>query len=146
MVDTSPPTTPGVPTVVSHTASSVVLTWAQSTDDTAVTGYNVYDGTTLITSKSGVNTWSLNNSVFPATASGMSWGGGKDRQSDIRPGPSTPQTRTTTTAWYRHPLDALLHLHCCSTMQTTDPPLRFCSIPHHPPILPPSPPASLVSL
>lgn len=43
-------TTPSVPQSVSspsHTASTVVLSWAASTDDIAVDHYNVYVGNTL---------------------------------------------------------------------------------------------------
>jgi mannan endo-1,4-beta-mannosidase len=40
--DTSPPTTPGTPTASGITASSVNLSWAASTDNTAVTGYDIF--------------------------------------------------------------------------------------------------------
>ncbi|HEU5470290.1 MAG TPA: cellulase family glycosylhydrolase [Actinophytocola sp.] len=43
--DTQPPTTPGTPTVGAVTATSVALTWTASTDNNAVTGYEVYRAT-----------------------------------------------------------------------------------------------------
>ncbi|MFF3447960.1 glycoside hydrolase family 6 protein [Streptomyces sp. NPDC002667] len=46
--DTQAPTVPGGLTVGSTTSSSVSLSWSASTDDTAVTGYDVYrDGTKI---------------------------------------------------------------------------------------------------
>jgi glucose/arabinose dehydrogenase len=54
--DTTPPTPPGTPTLVSDTANSVTVTWTAATDNVGVTGYQVYhdgqlcdqvDGTTL---------------------------------------------------------------------------------------------------
>ncbi|AQZ65314.1 Beta-glucosidase [[Actinomadura] parvosata subsp. kistnae] len=39
--DTSPPSTPGTPVASAVTSSSVTLTWAASTDDVGVTGYDV---------------------------------------------------------------------------------------------------------
>jgi mannan endo-1,4-beta-mannosidase len=43
--DTQPPTTPGTPTASGMTANSVTLNWTASTDNTAVTGYEVYRAT-----------------------------------------------------------------------------------------------------
>lgn len=43
--DTQPPTTPGTPTASGVTAGGVTLSWTASTDDTAVTGYEVYRAT-----------------------------------------------------------------------------------------------------
>jgi chitodextrinase len=45
--DTTPPTVPTGLTVTGTTSSSVSLSWTASTDNVAVTGYNVYRGTTL---------------------------------------------------------------------------------------------------
>ena len=47
-VDTSPPTTPGVPTASAVTSTGVSLAWAASTDNVGVTRYRVYRGTTLL--------------------------------------------------------------------------------------------------
>lgn len=46
--DVTAPVMPGDLAVVSTTASSVRLVWAPATDNVAVTGYNVYNGTTLV--------------------------------------------------------------------------------------------------
>ncbi|HET9141527.1 cellulase family glycosylhydrolase [Actinophytocola sp.] len=43
--DTQPPSTPGTPTASGVTATGVTLTWTASTDNTAVTGYEVYRAT-----------------------------------------------------------------------------------------------------
>ncbi|MEY9864031.1 hypothetical protein ABH935_009685 [Catenulispora sp. GAS73] len=45
--DTTPPSVPTGLTVTGTTSSSVSLKWTASTDNVAVTGYNVYRGTTL---------------------------------------------------------------------------------------------------
>ncbi len=45
--DMTPPTVPTGLTVTGTTSSSVSLSWTASTDNVAVTGYNVYRGTTL---------------------------------------------------------------------------------------------------
>ena len=42
VVDTVPPSTPGTPTVVSKTSTSVSLTWTASTDAVGVTRYDVF--------------------------------------------------------------------------------------------------------
>ncbi|NJP88308.1 oxidoreductase [Nonomuraea sp. FMUSA5-5] len=43
--DTSPPTAPGLPSASGTTATSTTLTWAASTDDVGVTGYDVLRAT-----------------------------------------------------------------------------------------------------
>ncbi|MEV8373671.1 proprotein convertase P-domain-containing protein [Kribbella sp. NPDC056861] len=48
--DTQAPTTPGNPRSTGTTSDSVSLVWDASTDNTAVTGYEVYNGTTLAAS------------------------------------------------------------------------------------------------
>jgi chitodextrinase len=44
-VDTQPPTMPGPPTASGVTASQVTLSWTASTDNSAVTGYDIYRAT-----------------------------------------------------------------------------------------------------
>jgi endo-1,4-beta-D-glucanase Y len=51
--DTTPPTVPGNPRSTGVTSSSVSLAWDASTDDTAVTGYDVYNGSALATTVTG---------------------------------------------------------------------------------------------
>ncbi|WP_346742667.1 cellulase family glycosylhydrolase [Spongiactinospora sp. TRM90649] len=46
--DTAPPTAPGTPAVSEVTPTTARLTWTAATDDIGVTGYDVYDGTTLL--------------------------------------------------------------------------------------------------
>ncbi|WP_019629846.1 fibronectin type III domain-containing protein [Actinomadura atramentaria] len=48
--DTTPPTAPGKPTVTATTADSATLSWTESTDDTGVDGYDVYNGDTKLAS------------------------------------------------------------------------------------------------
>jgi endoglucanase len=45
--DTTPPSAPANLASPSHTSSSVSLSWSASTDNVGVTGYNVYNGSTL---------------------------------------------------------------------------------------------------
>jgi chitinase len=51
--DTTPPSTPGNLRSTGTTPSSVSLAWNASTDNVAVTGYNVYRGGTLVTTVTG---------------------------------------------------------------------------------------------
>lgn len=51
--DFTPPSVPTGLTVTGVTSSSVSLSWAPSTDNVAVTGYNVYRGSTLVGSPTG---------------------------------------------------------------------------------------------
>jgi len=51
--DVEPPTTPGNPRSTGTTTDSVSLAWDASTDNTGVTGYDVYNGTTLATTVAG---------------------------------------------------------------------------------------------
>ncbi len=62
-------TAPSVPTgltVTGTTSSSVSLSWAASTDNVKVTGYNVYRGSTLVGSPTG--TTFTDNGLTPGTA------------------------------------------------------------------------------
>jgi chitodextrinase len=49
-LDTTPPSAPTSLTASSITSSSAVVSWTASTDNVAVTGYDVYNGTALFTS------------------------------------------------------------------------------------------------
>ncbi|MEV7119825.1 cellulase family glycosylhydrolase [Kitasatospora griseola] len=53
--DTQPPSVPGGLAVTGVTASSVSLSWAASTDDTGVTGYEVYRGGSKVASVAGTS-------------------------------------------------------------------------------------------
>jgi len=60
IADRTSPTTPSAVTVTSHTANSVTLSWAGSTDNVGVTGYNVFRngsqiGQSTITSYTNTN-------------------------------------------------------------------------------------------
>ena len=48
--DSTPPTVPGSPAITGTSATSVSLAWDASTDNVGVTGYDVYNGTSLATS------------------------------------------------------------------------------------------------
>ncbi|MCD1260434.1 fibronectin type III domain-containing protein [Paenibacillus athensensis] len=62
--DTQAPSVPGGVTVTGTTTSSVSLSWSASTDNVGVTGYNVYNGSTLAVSVTGTT----------ATVSGLASG------------------------------------------------------------------------
>jgi hypothetical protein len=53
--DIQPPTVPGNPRSTGVTSSSVSLAWDASTDDVAVTGYDVYNGASLATTVTGTS-------------------------------------------------------------------------------------------
>lgn len=56
-VDTDPPTAPtGLHVMGTPTSSSVSLMWSPSTDNVGVTGYRIYQGTTLVATVSGSTT------------------------------------------------------------------------------------------
>ncbi|WP_187355366.1 S8 family serine peptidase [Paenibacillus tengchongensis] len=54
--DTVKPTVPGGLSVVSKTPTSVTIKWSPSTDNVAVTGYGVYNGSTLVTTVNALST------------------------------------------------------------------------------------------
>ncbi|GIH41478.1 hypothetical protein Mco01_44780 [Microbispora corallina] len=53
--DTTAPSAPGNLRVTGTTSSSVALAWDASTDNVGVTGYNVYRGSTLVTTVTGTS-------------------------------------------------------------------------------------------
>lgn len=53
--DTIAPTTPTSLAAAGTTSSSTNLSWTASTDNVAVTGYNVYNGSTLVTTATGTS-------------------------------------------------------------------------------------------
>jgi bacillolysin len=53
--DTTAPSSPTTLAASGTTATSTNLTWTASTDNVGVTGYNVYNGTTLVTSLTGTS-------------------------------------------------------------------------------------------
>jgi bacillolysin len=52
--DTTAPTAPTTLAAAGTTSSSTNLSWTAATDNVAVTGYNVYNGTTLVTTVTGL--------------------------------------------------------------------------------------------
>ncbi len=62
-VDTAAPSTPGTPSPVAVSSSEVDLTWAASSDNTGVTGYDIYRNGTLLTTTSGTGTTYPDTSV-----------------------------------------------------------------------------------
>ncbi len=59
-VDTTPPTVPGTPALVSKTDTSITINWAASTDNVGVTKYEVYRGVTT----NGTTTYSFAGSLI----------------------------------------------------------------------------------
>ena len=55
-IDTTPPSAPSVLVASNTTVTSTDLNWNVSTDDVAVTGYNIYQDGSVITTSSGVST------------------------------------------------------------------------------------------
>ena len=53
--DTTAPSTPTTLAAAGTTATSTNLSWTASTDNVGVTGYNVYNGTTLVTTLTGTS-------------------------------------------------------------------------------------------
>ncbi|HEY4391177.1 MAG TPA: glycosyl hydrolase family 18 protein [Paenibacillus sp.] len=63
--DTQAPTTPTNVTVTGVTSTSVSLSWTASTDNVGVTGYDVYQGTSLVLSVTG--TTAIVTGLLPST-------------------------------------------------------------------------------
>ncbi|WP_436232743.1 fibronectin type III domain-containing protein [Actinacidiphila alni] len=66
--DTTAPTAPTNLTSPAHTATTADLTWGASTDNVGVTGYTVYNGTTVLTTVSGSTTSTQLTGLSPSTA------------------------------------------------------------------------------
>ncbi|MFJ6793973.1 cellulase family glycosylhydrolase [Streptomyces sp. NPDC091268] len=66
--DTTAPTVPGGLTATAKTANSVSLSWAASTDNVAVTGYDVYRGTAKVNGTAVTGTTYTNTGLTPSTA------------------------------------------------------------------------------
>ncbi|GAA4180218.1 glycoside hydrolase family 9 protein [Streptosporangium oxazolinicum] len=64
--DTTAPTRPGKPAVSAITGSGATLTWAASTDNVGVSGYDVYRGTTKVATSTGTSY--VLTGLTPATA------------------------------------------------------------------------------
>ncbi|WP_406318964.1 endo-1,4-beta-xylanase [Streptosporangium sp. NBC_01639] len=105
--DTEAPTAPGKPTVSDITGSGAKLTWTAATDNRAVTGYDVYAGTTKLGSAT-TNTLTLTG-LNPATAYTVHVVA-RDAAANTSPASATT-TFTTTTA----PPNG-----CTSTYKTTN--------------------------
>ncbi|MWV43282.1 hypothetical protein GRF59_06520 [Paenibacillus sp. HJL G12] len=65
--DTTPPTAPANLASSAKTQTNVTLTWGASTDNVGVTGYDVYQGTTLAASVNGTTLTAQINNLTPNT-------------------------------------------------------------------------------
>ncbi|MFI7450454.1 cellulase family glycosylhydrolase [Nonomuraea sp. NPDC049714] len=65
--DITPPTTPGAPAASGVTATGATLSWAASTDDVGVTGYEVYRSPGTLLGRSATTSMTLTG-LTPATA------------------------------------------------------------------------------
>jgi chitodextrinase len=59
VADTTPPSAPTGLTSPSKTSSSVSLSWTASTDNVGVTGYDIYNGATVVGSTTGATTFTV---------------------------------------------------------------------------------------
>ncbi|MDR0269543.1 glycosyl hydrolase family 18 protein [Paenibacillus sp.] len=66
--NTTPPSAPSNLTVAAKTSTSVTLTWTASTDNVGVTGYDVYQGTTIVASVNGTTLTATINGLTSNTA------------------------------------------------------------------------------
>lgn len=64
--DTTPPTTPGTPVASNVTSSSATLTWTASTDNVAVTGYDILNAAGNVIAAAASNTTTLTG-LTPST-------------------------------------------------------------------------------
>ncbi|MFF5213319.1 carbohydrate-binding protein [Streptosporangium sp. NPDC000396] len=90
--DTTPPSVPGGLRVTGTSSSSVSLAWNASTDNVGVTGYNVYRGSTLVTTASGT---SVTDSGLAASTSYTYTVRARDAAGNLS-GAGNPVTGTTT--------------------------------------------------
>ena len=66
--DQTAPTVPGNVSALGDSATTVAVTWNASSDNTAVTGYNVYRGTTLVKTTTATVTSFEDSGLTPSTA------------------------------------------------------------------------------
>ncbi len=69
--DTTAPTAPGTPTLVSDTSSSVTVKWTASTDNVGVTAYDIYHDGQLCNSVSGTTLTGTCSSLSPKVTYGF---------------------------------------------------------------------------
>ncbi|RED57922.1 glycosyl hydrolase family 18 protein [Cohnella phaseoli] len=67
-VDTEPPTAPTNLTSTAKNQTSVTLAWGASTDNFGVTGYDVYNGSTLAASVNGTTLTAVISNLTPSTS------------------------------------------------------------------------------
>ena len=89
--DSQAPTQPGSLVASPLGSTSIRLTWAASTDNTAVTGYRVYRGSTLVTTTTSLTF--TDTGLSPSTTYGY-----EVRAIDAATNASTPATASATTA------------------------------------------------
>jgi endoglucanase len=107
--DTTPPSVPLNPRVTSTTCSSISLAWDPSTDNVGVTGYKVYEGTTVKATPSSTTATvsglaASTSHTFTITA--VDAAGNES-------GASAPVTGTTGTSCSTRPVDINGQLHVC---------------------------------
>ncbi len=89
--DTTAPSVPGNVTAQAQSASSITVSWAASTDNVGVTGYEVYRGSTLVGSPVGTSFTDLNltaNTAYTYTVRAVDAAGNRSAA-------SPPATATT---------------------------------------------------
>jgi len=69
--DTTPPSPPGTPTLVSDTSNSVTISWAASTDNVGVAGYDIYHDGQLCAQVDGSTLTGTCSSLSPNVAYGF---------------------------------------------------------------------------
>lgn len=95
--DLTPPSAPTALTASGTTTSSTNLSWNASTDNVAVTGYNVYNGATLVATVTGTNytvTGLSANSTYTFTVKA------KDAKGNLSDSSNSVSVTTTTTIIY----------------------------------------------
>jgi len=70
------PTTPQGLTASNITGTTLDLTWGMSSDNIKVTGYNIYNGSTLVATVTSSNQWSAQTMPNSSPRGGMAYGNG----------------------------------------------------------------------
>ncbi|BDZ46069.1 LamG-like jellyroll fold domain-containing protein [Naasia aerilata] len=119
VADTTAPTVPGTPVVASNTGTTVSLTWPASTDDVAVSGYDVYRNGAFVTTTATNSYTDTGRTLGTAYTYAVK---ARDASGNISAASATTSVTTyavNTAAWYQ--VKGVNSLKCLTTSGTASP-------------------------
>ena len=115
--DTTPPSPPGTPTLVSVTANSATIRWTTATDNIGVTGYDVYHDGQLCAQVDGSTLTGTCNNLGPKTTYGF-YVNARDAAGNVSQ-PSGTLSVTTPPSADQSPPTAPTNVHTTSVSSTS---------------------------